>query len=199
MEPLKPLHEIATPDRLSASYVLVNQETGETRPFTITDFHQRLSTIRLGQTVPDDIRSYFETIKNIFLYGWFVYSFYTVAMFLSFIVIEMALREKFRKDDPERKWPFQKLIKEAKSKGFIADEGFVSVKLRRDQLVETFGRADIPWGQPAEDYCEILVKSIPYLRNYFAHPGMNAIALPADASSAMVLAAEFINQLFPEA
>ncbi|HJT21323.1 MAG TPA: hypothetical protein VJ746_12680 [Nitrospira sp.] len=197
MECLKLFQEILSPDRLSASYVVVNRETGDTRPVTVEDSHKRLSSINLNDNVPEDIRSYFETIKNVFLYGWFVYAFYTVAMFLSFTVIEMASREKFKQDDPDREWNFPKLIHVAKKRGFITEEGFVSVKRGRERFGKTFEEATTPIDQPIEDYCAILAKSIPSLRNVFAHPERDMIVLPSDAISTMVLAAEFINQLFP--
>ncbi len=196
MEQLKTPSDIFTADKFSASFVLVNTKTGEGRPKELNDYYREIAAICLDESVPEDVRSYFETIKNVYLYGWFVSAFYTIAMFLSFTVIEMALRNKFKQDDPERDWSFPRLIQEAKKQGLIASEGFPSVKARRDYEASFEREGGPSLGQPVPDYCSILEKSVPYLRNSFAHPEIDQKAGPGDAYASLIIASEFINQLF---
>src|SRR5207247_1249699 len=131
--------EIGLPDKYSASFLLVNTETGEGRRKELSDYHREIAAVCLEEYVPEDIRSYFETIKNVYLYGWFVSAFFTIALFLSFVVIEMALRKKFEQEDPKRDWRFPRLIQEAKKRGFISDSGFPSTEMRRKYFESIVG------------------------------------------------------------
>ena len=192
MERLKPLDQILLPDSLSASYIKVNRETMESRPVVIKDHHDRLSAICLDDAVPNQVKSYFETVKNICLYGWFVDAFYTVALFLSLAAIEMALRIKFQQEDPERRWKFPQLISEARKRGLITDDGFPSAKARYEYMKEI----DPSIGPPVADYCLFLEKELPKLRNLFAHPEIDNNVGPAYAYPLLITSMEFINQLF---
>ena len=94
METLKTLGAILTPDARQEAFVKVDRETGDFVPLGVADYHQYVSEIILNNEIPSAIRSYIETIKNVYLYGWFVYPFFTLAGFLAYTAIEMGLREK---------------------------------------------------------------------------------------------------------
>jgi hypothetical protein len=77
----------------------------------------------------------------------------------------------------------------------ITEDGFPSIEARR----EYFDNIAIAAGsllEPNEDYCSVLEKTIPYMRNFFAHPEMKTILMPSYGVHALVLATEFINPLF---
>src|SRR5438445_2902163 len=164
MNRLKPLKNILKPDRTNTVFVKSNLQ-----PVQVRDLHRRLRYIRLHKKVPEEVRGYFETIKNLCLYGWFVYPFYGIAMFLSFTVIEMALRNKFQEEDPKRKWRFGKLIREARVRRLITNNGFSTVRDGRRRRAEVAARFGCTV-EPPPDYCVMLEKIIPDLRNTFAHP-----------------------------
>lgn len=46
---------------------------------TLADRHAAVARYVLNATAPDAVRIHFETAKNLFLYGWFVYRFHPVA------------------------------------------------------------------------------------------------------------------------
>jgi hypothetical protein len=83
MEQMKPLDEVFKPDSRMDGWG------------TLESDHEELCEVRLSEAVPGDIKGYFETVKNICLYGRFVYAFYGVACSLSFFLLEMALRKRF--------------------------------------------------------------------------------------------------------
>ena len=83
MEQLKGLAEIQEPDSRHQAFVKIDRESGQFVSMRLEDYYQWISTINLKSSVPEDIQGYFETVKNVFLYGWFVYPFYAIATFLS--------------------------------------------------------------------------------------------------------------------
>jgi hypothetical protein len=90
MEKLKPLSDVLQPDQRNSAFVLM--ET--LQPSTIEDHFAEIEATALISSVPESIRSYFATIQNVCLYGWFAYDLYTVVDFLCATAIEMSLRKK---------------------------------------------------------------------------------------------------------
>lgn len=199
MERVKKLNEILKPDPRNEAFVKIHRRSGKFRPLGIADYHRSLSAIALNERVPEDVRSYFETVKNTCLYGWFVYPFFTVSVFLSYTAIEMALRKTFEVDDPKRKWRFKQLLERAIEGRLISEDGFPSVRERKERQNDFSSEAAKKLGlpiQPSNDYCSVLVDCLPDLRNSFAHPALNTILSPGDAVWSLRIAAELINQLF---
>ena len=84
------------PDERSASFVVVNRETGESRPRGLADEYAEIATLDLAAAVPEGVRVTFETAKNLLLYSWFCYRFMQVAELHGLGTLEMALRRVFR-------------------------------------------------------------------------------------------------------
>ena len=196
MERFKALDEVLEPDSRNQAFAKIDPETNEILPMGLDDYHRNLSAISLKKEVPEDVQSYFETLKNVCLYGWFVYPFFTVSEFLSFTAIEMALRKKFEENDPRRRWGLKDLLGEAKKQGWITDKGFPSIQVRREYGAELNKELGLSFSKPVADYTSILIESLPYLRNTFAHPSSQMILVPGEATSSLRIAAELINQLF---
>ncbi len=169
-------------------------------PWMLETDHKCLSEITLSETVPEDIRSYFETIKNVCLYGRFVYAFYGVAEGLTFLLLEFALRERLGVGKQDSSWSFGKLLYKAIKGGLIRDEGFSHVRRIREYQaqMEEILHDSAPIFSPPEPYSKILAEVLPHFRNNFAHPKHQAIVLPQGALFSIRFAAEFINQLYAE-
>ena len=192
MEQLKPLEEIFKLDERMALF----------RWMLKTD-HKHLSEITLSETVPEDIRSYFETVKNICLYGRFVYAFYGIASSLTYLLLEFALKKRLGVGKHDRKGSFRELLHKAIKRGLIRDEGFSHVRRMREyqaQMEEIWQVDSPPVFTPLEQdsYLKILASVLPIFRNRVAHPTHQAIVLPQDALFSIRFAAEFINQLYVE-
>jgi hypothetical protein len=94
MERLKLLEEICQPDERHRNRVDVEIATGVVSDTTVQSMHSLIEKITLDNNVPDEVRSHFETAKNLALYSWFVYSFNVVAAMQGYASLEMAVRIK---------------------------------------------------------------------------------------------------------
>lgn len=159
----------------------------------------------LHDGVPDDVRSYFNAVVTLYLYGWLYYPFYTLASELSFFAVEMALRKRLppKKVDKKGRDPrfLRDLLKEANDAGLLRDEGFPSLENRRayakelnQHIAEIVGPDQEP--QPEVPYVDVVIQAFPWMRNRFAHPNMQNIMPPGPALDGLVVAAEIINQLW---
>jgi hypothetical protein len=72
-EKLRPAEFITELDPRYALIVRIDTVAGTSRPLTAADLHEMVSCISLSATVPEKVAQHFETVKNIFLYSWFIY------------------------------------------------------------------------------------------------------------------------------
>jgi hypothetical protein len=180
--------------------------TNEFFPLLSLDKHYEivLQYCQIHGDVPEDVRSYFNAIVTLYLYGWLYYPLFTLASERSFFAVEMALRKRLppKKLNTKGRDPrnFVDLLSEAKAAGLVRDEGFPSLENRRagaKEEAEILGRDPEP--QPEEPYVDVLIRLFPRVRNRFAHPNMQSIMPPGPALDGLILAAEIINQLWAKA
>jgi hypothetical protein len=148
----------------------------------------------LHDGVPDSVCSYMNAVVTLWLYGWLYYPFYPLSIFLSTTAVELALKERFPKEGRDRRG-LKKLLRTAKTAGLLRDEGFPSLKYRREYTATIVGKP--PQSLPGEPYVDVVIESLPDTRNQFAHPDMHTIMTPGMAVDSLILAAEIINQLWP--
>jgi len=194
MESLKLFSEITEPDERSFSFVKLNFQTGSFSRFTLGDFHHRAESIVLHAGVPENIRSHFETARNLIIYSWFYYPFNVTAQLTAYTTVEFALRTRFN----DRETPFKHLLKKAVHEGLVTDKGF-SIPQKRAEAVRqnnTVVPEDFQMPEPSlmSEYSANLAKCIPFLRNQLAH-GTNM--LHEQGAKHVRICAELINQLFP--
>lgn len=197
VEKLKPIEEFAEPDKRNRG--LVKSSEGR-RPITHRDFYATIERIKIADSVPAEIRSYLNMVKNVYLHGWYYYPLLTHAGFLSLFAIEMALRERFKEEDPKRTMPFRTLFELAVDRGFIKAGEFSRVRERWEEskkLEEETGGLMKAYPQ-TEKYCRVLAEHIPALRNAFAHPKMTLLFLPGPALRMVRTSCELISQLYEE-
>jgi hypothetical protein len=180
--------------------------TNEIFPLLSLDKHYEmvLQYCQIHGDVPEDVRSYFNAVVTLYLYGWLYYPFFTLASERSFFAVEMALRKRLppKKLDKKGRDPrnLVDLLREAKAAGLMRDEGFPSLENRSAgarEEAEILGRAPEP--RPEEPYVDVLIRAFPWVRNRFAHPNMQSIMPPGPALDGLILAAEIINQLWAKA
>jgi hypothetical protein len=154
--------------------------------------YEIVSNFRLHGGVPESVRSYMNMVVTLWLYGWLYYPFYPLAVFHSTTAVELALQERF----PEKRGRgLKKLLQTAKEAGLLTDAGFPSLQNRRDTMQAMVGAAAATTQQPP--YVDVLIWTLPNIRNRFAHPEMHTIMPPGMSVDALILAAEIINQLWP--
>ena len=191
------------------------------QPLTIAYQHGVIADISLHKSVPDDIRIQFETTKNLYLYAWFVYRFYPVAKHHAYTCLELALRERFEAEllaAGEKKCEFgpglKRLLTYAAKNGYLKNENFevwrrhteMRAKRRTESEIweeaKRMGLNEVTFHETQyeikdedrdHEYLELLIKSMPWLRNHYAH---GATSLDNQAFSTIHLVAEIINQIY---
>jgi hypothetical protein len=220
-EILRPLTHIYEPDPRNTAYVTVDRESGGFRPLTIHDHYEAVSQISLNKMVPEDIVTQFETIKNLYLYAWFIYRFYPVAEHQAFACLELALRTRYEKDIPKEYYPrsekpsIRPLLRYSIDKGDIKNEGFrkwheaveqrAHVRYGREkgeemrsqklnQIELNYAEVEITDVDRNIDYVKILLETLPATRNLYAH---GTPLLKNTVLGTIELASEIINQIYP--
>jgi hypothetical protein len=90
---VKTLAEIFNPDARQAA--LVTLDVGRWRAMEVRDYHKLLDAVRVTDTAPEAVLEQFEVARNLMLYGWFVYEFYTVGGTQALASLEFGLREAY--------------------------------------------------------------------------------------------------------
>lgn len=93
---------------------------------TIEDMYQDMAGLELGASVPGDIRSQFDIVRNTYLYSWFDYEMVTLAEMHAYTIVEMAIRRRvaIEKSEMKPKATMQAAINHARKKGWLNDEDF---------------------------------------------------------------------------
>ena len=212
---------VCEPDPRNAGLSVL--EEGVFRDKTIKNQHAAVAALFLHEKVPNEIRIQFETSKNLYLYSWFVYRFYPVTLQHAYTCLEYALRERFEAEmieKGERKQEFgpglKRLLSYAVENEYLRDENFkvwrrlTENRARYRTINEQFTEMDrlgvremafeeskieIKDVDRGHDYLGVLLETIPWLRNHYAH-GSNS--LHNQVLGLLDVVAEVINQIFPE-
>lgn len=222
LEFLRPVEHICEPDPRQYHFVLMDQESKSFRPITIDDYHAAVSKVNLNMTVPEKIVIHFEIAKNLYLYAWFIYRFYPVAEHHAFACLEFALRTRYKNEIPKKYFQRSKepglrsLMRYAIDSGHIKNTGFQewheTVEQRAqyryaqekfDEMREKglsqmdidYSKAEITDVDKNLNYVQILLDTLPYLRNHYAH---GTPILKNDVLSTIKIVSEIINQIYPE-
>jgi len=196
METLKRAEDVQQPDARSLCWARLD------RPDTVTfqDRYSQVAALQLSPGVPAAVRSYFATIQNVCVYAWFAYDFYALVVFLSYTLIEMALRQRLPVKGTDKRG-LRNLLDEAIKLNLIHEKAFShargirqqrALSLRVQRQIGKLHKSSVP----KSDYRRVLLETLPKLRNAFAHPRGHAIHMPGDAFFALRFSAEFVNQLF---
>ena len=96
-QPLKHLGEIFEPDPRSEARARL--EAGGVRRLTLDEHRGDIDAVRLSDGVPETIRGEFETVRNLYLYSWFVYEFTVPAILYAHALMEKTIKAKCARAD----------------------------------------------------------------------------------------------------
>lgn len=185
---LKPLNELTKVDPTNEFFAVLDDSLPEGhRPLALTDRYSMMTELELSEHVPEDIKDAFIAAKNLWLYGWYYWPFYTLASFHAFSCLEMALRrrcglDKFTKKNwrKGRSPGLKELLDAAIENKWISDDKIAHAKrqpegsFNPEDLVNNIETGIVnepePWKTENQRYCKILAEAIPYFRNEMAHP-----------------------------
>ncbi len=174
--------------------VNIDKKTGEITKITLEDYHRMADSIKLHSGVPKDVRSQFETARNLIVYSWFYYPFNVTAQLQAITCVELSLKIK---DDCRfvlkgRPQGLKELLKKAVKESWITDNGFTDVREIKNPNTSKVMFRKLN-GEIVPSYCETVVEDLPQIRNYLMH-GENF--LHGRGVDWVDKCAEIINQLF---
>lgn len=177
MEEFKKFDEINKPDIRNTFYVAIDKETGTQHPITLKDVYESISLVNLSDSVPEEIRSQFNIVKNLYLYTWHCYAFFQVVELKCFSVLEYALKWVVSDEDI---WGAYTLILKAVETGKITEEF-----IKKDMALEHI----------TENHYKEFARSFSNLRNTLAHGSTMLHSLSLDVVYRCSL---LINHLFED-
>jgi hypothetical protein len=221
-EHLKPLIFVGEPDPRTNAFVRFDPQIKDSRPITLEEHHADITQFALSPAVPEKIVTHFETAKNIYLYAWFVYRFYSVADLHVKTTLEFALKERIGEGNLRqacnsvgKKTGLNGYILYAIKQGWVLNEGFdrwwSSARRRAEnratiELIKemdqkgleeaVFDPTEVEITEKDKDWDLVtdLSESIPKIRNEYAH---GSSMLHNQVLGTFEIVSEFINQLWP--
>src|ERR1041385_225985 len=119
MEQLTSRNELCLPDIRNRSRVNLDHMTGSVTEMTSESIYDEVEKIKVSTSAPVDVRSHFETARNLLVYSWFVYSFNITAIMQALSSLEMAVREKSGESETPFKNLLEKVFKNRKLVGAV--------------------------------------------------------------------------------
>jgi hypothetical protein len=220
VEEFKSLDEVLNPDSRWNAIASVNRGTGESRPMKLRDHYDRVNEFNLNAAVPERIRGQFNTAKNVLLYSWLVYPFFSVAEMHVLGVLDLALRTRMGEagiDELKRLKKSRGLfsyIEYASDHGWIRNEDFAAYHrapfenarqkylARKREEMQAHGLNEIAINydeievptENAVDYVSVLLETVNNIRNIHAHG--DVMLYPASAWQSFEMSTDFINALY---
>lgn len=211
MERLKKPSELCQPDERNLAFVVLDPEAADgIRPSTPEDRFLEMEALALPAGLPEHITDAFTATRNLWLYGWFHWPFYSFAEMHAYQCIEIALRHRAAQEEKagrlqptKRRLTFAKLLQIAVKDGWITDQGFErfrQVEARRreheqEMLANGWFDQPLPTLSPKE-YSERLARIIPEWRNLHAHGEAPTANLFGVTLRTLSWARDIIIQLF---
>src|SRR6266404_5377677 len=94
METLKEYSELLKADPRQPAFVIANDTKGLMKAIKLRDYHDIAKRSLLHQGVPSEVSYHFENARNLLVYSYYYYPFYSMAQFFAFIAVEAALKIK---------------------------------------------------------------------------------------------------------
>lgn len=220
MEEFKSFNDVLNRDTRWHAMALVQRVTGDRRPIELADHYSHVNRFALHGDVPERIRSQFNVAKNILLYAWFVYPFFSVAELSVLAVLEFALKtrmgDKGMSELKAMKKPrgLYSYIEFARDNGWIRNEVFSAyhrapfesarqeyLRRKSEEMQEkglesieiNYDEIEVPTVNEI-DYVSVLLGRVNNIRNAHAHG--DTFLYPASAWQSFEMTSEFIDALF---
>ncbi|MBI2128745.1 hypothetical protein HYU07_00755 [Candidatus Woesearchaeota archaeon] len=161
------MSEILKKDKIFDAFVKIDKE-GKSESIELEDLQQHISTIVLSSKIPEEVKRVFNGAKDLYLFGYFRYYFFTISNHYALLSLESALRNKYNQLFRESKIfvSFKEVVMKLAEKGIIKKE---------DKFIYDISRE---------------------LRNSFSHLTSPPVITPADALKTLERVKEDIEKLF---
>jgi hypothetical protein len=179
----------------------------------VEDFYNDLSDCGLSASVPKEIRTHFETGKNLYLYSWFCYRFGMVCELHTYTTIELALKTKFEKENVAKPYGLSGMLKAAIARTWVSSAGFEDYQKKKDRMLRCLKADEQMFAQIgklkvsvdyekherefADKYLDSLTRFVPGIRNELGH-GSPMLMQPSQGLQSLFICRDLVNQLFHE-
>lgn len=202
-EPVVPVQQLMQPDPRTRTFSTW-KETGF-GPLTVEELQRRVNNWLLIPKVPEEVMRVFDRARQLYVFGFFRYEFFTVSEHLAYLSLESAIKHKYcqglgetvvlrTKEGREttlHRPDYERIRRQWWEEGrhlMVNEEPFLSSmpqlldRLVRDGVITKWER------KKCKGYLE--------MRNFFAHPTFASIHPPGDASAALGEVSSLINKMF---
>ena len=161
------MSDILKKDKVFDAFVKINKE-GKSESIELEDLQQHISTIVLSSKIPEEVKRVFNGAKDLYLFGYFRYYFFTISNHYALLSLESALQNKHNQlfGKPKNFVFFKEIIKK------LTDEGIIK---KEDKFIYDISRE---------------------LRNSFSHLTSPPVIVPAMALTTLEKVKENIEKLF---
>jgi hypothetical protein len=158
-----------------------------------------LRNSRLSPEVPDDVRKQFEVARKLFVYGYFVYDFYTQASLVSILAVESALIRRFT-DYYGADFHLSKKSQQVTAKSYPEVRKLLRKGWRLDDEENFRGglRSLLEWAgkKNLTSKADVYADHLPRIRGEFAHPLFQSVLPIGMARLVVTESIELANELF---
>lgn len=92
-DPILPMTKIVEKDSIFGAFVKLSGK--ETTGITIEDLQQHISDIQLIPQVPEAVKRVFRISKELYIFGYFRYIFFTVSEHYAYLALEAAIKHRY--------------------------------------------------------------------------------------------------------
>jgi hypothetical protein len=89
-----PFSKVIAKDKITAGFVKI--EDGKPSTLTLEDFQNHVADVQLIPTVLEDVRRIFNCAKDLYIFGYFKYHFFTISNHYAFLALESAIKNKYK-------------------------------------------------------------------------------------------------------
>lgn len=199
------------PDPILSLDELLESDSHEFFNFTLSAIQEAVSTIQLISKVPDNVKHAFKLAKDLFVFGYFRYGFFTISQHYAFLALEAAIKTRYSSSLGNvvvlRSNKNSELIHEIKNPSFYLIEDFCwnGKKLGWDVHKLLVNNEPFPYNGKKLTRWLVDQKIIPegkkemydaglYLRNSLSH--LERISIHTPSATILQRIAEQINHLF---
>lgn len=92
-DPILPMSSIIEKDPIFGAFVKLSG--GEAIGITIEDLQKHVSDIQLIPQVPEEVKRVFSIAKELYIFGYFRYIFFTVSVHYAYLALESAIKHRY--------------------------------------------------------------------------------------------------------
>lgn len=167
--------------------------------FDTDGLQELLRNSRLSPEVPNDVRKQLEVARKLFVYGYFVYDFYTQASLVSILAVESALIRRFT-DYYGTDFHLSKKSQQVNAKSYQEVRKLLRKGWRLDDE-ETFRgglKSLLGWAGTKNliSKSDVYAEQLPRIRGEFAHPSFQSVLPMSMAQLVVTDSIELVNELF---